>query len=577
MSEANSTGCQHSEALSLAGYARNATSGVWVPGANSPRPPFSYSDGGDVEQRLLDSVLSVGDRSVLSPELRQKISDWPSRYYFSPVRSNLLRPFEKLLDGKSVLEIGAGCGAISRYLGECGAQVLALEGSLKRAEVAAARCEGFPKVQVVADDLRYLPADPRFDVVTLIGVLEYARIFFPVDIDEDPVDAMLAVARTFLKPDGVLILAIENQLGLKYFSGFSEDHVSVKMFGIEDLYTTHGVVTFGREELADRLNRTGFSSQEWFYPFPDYKLPVSILTERGVTNQDGADLSPLVSASVIADPQSPKRFVFSLEQAWQPVMRNRLAGHLANSFLVLASPHSKRPCAIDRDVLAWHYSVERRPQFAKKLEILVRGQSLIATSRRINAGDTDDTPMALSQRLCDEEFFAGSHFHGQFVKLLNRPNWNIKTIADWTREWMSYVSVLDARFTPGVDPRCVLPGELIDAVPKNLLVKNSFGRFFDLEWVLRDGVEAGHLFYRGVVLSLLGMSSCAAPATATSVDIEHLFMAVAASCDMTFSRDDLMRFHQAERLLQFWVHGGEWIEFEELAAHCMPLRFSSGS
>lgn len=577
MSEASSTACLDSDALRREGYARDAESGVWVPGASSLRPPFSYSDGSEVERRLLDSVRSVGDRSVLSPELRLKITDWPSRYYFSPVRSNLLRPLAQHLHGKSVLEIGAGCGAISRYLGECGARVLALEGSFKRAEVAAARCEDLPQVQVVADDLQYFPADARFDVVTLIGVLEYARIFFAGATDADPVDAMLAAARTFLKPGGVLILAIENQLGLKYFSGFAEDHVSVKMFGIEDLYGEQGVTTFGREELADRLSRTGFPQQDWLYPFPDYKLPVSILTERGVGNRDGADLAPLLSASVVADPQSPKNFVFSLEQAWQPVWRNRLAGHLANSFLVLASPDANEPFTIDGDVLAWHYAVERRPQFAKKLEIRAGDHSLIATSRRIDAGGAADITIPLSQRLDDEEFCSGSLLHGQLVKLLNKPDWNVETISAWTRQWMSHVGVLDARFGPGVDLCCVLPGELLDAVPRNLVIHNGLGRFFDLEWVLGDGVEAGHLFYRGVVLSLLGMSSCASPAAGTPVDIEHLFLAVAASCKMRVSRDDFMRFHQAERQFQFWVHGGEWIEFEELAAHRMPLRNSSGS
>lgn len=576
MSEPGSTASFDSDALRRAGYARDAESGVWVPAASSQRPPFSYSDGSEVERRLLESVRSVVDRSVLSPELRLRITDWPSRYYFSPVRSNLLRPLAQYLQGKSVLEIGAGCGAISRFLGECGANVLALEGSFKRAEVAAARCDDLTQVQVVADDLQYFPADARFDVVTLIGVLEYARIFFARGANKDPVDAMLTAARAFLKPGGVLILAIENQLGLKYFSGFAEDHVSVKMFGIEDLYDEHGVTTFGREELADRLSGAGFARQEWLYPFPDYKLPVSILTERGAENRDGADLAPLLSASVVADPQSPRNFVFSLEQAWQPVWRNRLAGHLANSFLVLAWPEVTGSFNVDRDVLAWHYAVERRPRFAKQLELRARDRSLIATSRRIDGGRTVDSSIPLSQKLDDEEFHSGLLLQAQLVKLLNRPGWSVETIAAWTRQWMSHVGVRDARFAPGGDLQCVLPGELVDAVPRNLVIHNAHGRFFDLEWVLDDGVEAGHLFYRGVVLSLLGMGSCALPAAGTPVDIEHLFLAVAASCELSVSRDDFMRFHQAERQFQFWVHGGEWIDFEELAAHCMPLRNSPG-
>lgn len=76
----------------------------------------------------------------------------------------------------------------------------------------------------------------RFDVVTLIGVLEYARKYFSVEPGNDPVKATLEKARRMLKPGGVFLLAIENQLGLKYFAGRPEDHNGVPMYGIEDLY-----------------------------------------------------------------------------------------------------------------------------------------------------------------------------------------------------------------------------------------------------------------------------------------------------------------------------------------------------
>ena len=36
---------------------------------------------------------------------------------------------------------------------------------------------------------------------------------------------MLQRVRSLLKPEGKLIVAIENQLGLKYFAGAPEDHL----------------------------------------------------------------------------------------------------------------------------------------------------------------------------------------------------------------------------------------------------------------------------------------------------------------------------------------------------------------
>src|ERR1035441_1782888 len=81
--------------------------------------PIPYSDGFEVEQRLYDVVRSAGDRSSLSVELSAAICDWPSEYHLSRSRHCLLRPLA-IQPGDNVLELGCGCGAITRYLGEIG-------------------------------------------------------------------------------------------------------------------------------------------------------------------------------------------------------------------------------------------------------------------------------------------------------------------------------------------------------------------------------------------------------------------------------------------------------------------------
>jgi hypothetical protein len=98
---------------------------------------FAYSDGQAVEERLLRVLTEAADLSTMSRELITKITDWPSEYHLSPQRHNLLRHLDRL-DGARVLELGAGCGAVTRFLGERGAYVSAVEGSLIRARCVAA-------------------------------------------------------------------------------------------------------------------------------------------------------------------------------------------------------------------------------------------------------------------------------------------------------------------------------------------------------------------------------------------------------------------------------------------------------
>jgi 2-polyprenyl-3-methyl-5-hydroxy-6-metoxy-1,4-benzoquinol methylase len=236
--------------------------------------PFSYKDAGDTEKNLFEIISNSIDKSVFSQELMSRAHDWPTYYHLTSLRSNILRPFENKIKHGSTLELGAGCGAVTRFIGELGGKVTAVEGSMARARVISARCTGLPNVKVVADLIQNFNTDEKFDVVTLIGVLEYSRLYVKSD---DSVQTLLELARAYLKPDGIVVLAIENQLGLKYFCGAPEDHFGCPMFGVNNSYTENSIVTFGRKELSDRCKKAGFESIKLYVPVPDYKTPVSII------------------------------------------------------------------------------------------------------------------------------------------------------------------------------------------------------------------------------------------------------------------------------------------------------------
>src|SRR5204863_10202573 len=102
-------------------------------------------------------------------------------------------------------------------------------GSLARARVAASRCRDLDNVVVLCDNFEAVDIAQRFDLVTLIGVLEYSRLYVGGD---DPVQAMLGKARARLAPGGRLVLAIENQLGAKYLAGAPEDHLGEPWVGV---------------------------------------------------------------------------------------------------------------------------------------------------------------------------------------------------------------------------------------------------------------------------------------------------------------------------------------------------------
>src|SRR5262245_45720380 len=126
-------------------YLLDPETNVWI--KDNYKNHIPYSDGDDVENQIYEALRKCKDVSVLSEELESHIFNWPSLYFFSKKRANLLRPFASLLKGKTILEIGCGAGSISRFLGECGAVVHAIEPSFRRAAIAAERCRDLPNVK----------------------------------------------------------------------------------------------------------------------------------------------------------------------------------------------------------------------------------------------------------------------------------------------------------------------------------------------------------------------------------------------------------------------------------------------
>jgi SAM-dependent methyltransferase len=95
-----------------------------------------YRDG--AEGRLLDTVASATDRSSSSDELEWAATDWPTKYSLSRSRANILRALDIPHDAR-VLEVGCGCGPLTRYLGERCSLVDGVEPSPTRASVAQQR------------------------------------------------------------------------------------------------------------------------------------------------------------------------------------------------------------------------------------------------------------------------------------------------------------------------------------------------------------------------------------------------------------------------------------------------------
>jgi GT2 family glycosyltransferase/SAM-dependent methyltransferase/glycosyltransferase involved in cell wall biosynthesis len=488
-------------------YQYNPTLRIWT---RDTVDRFAYSDGKEQEERLYGIVKDLKDPGLFSPEISARMTNWPNRYHLSAARANILRPFHDKLKGAKALELGSGCGGITRYLGEVCARVWTVEGSAARAAIGAARCRDLDNVRIHVDNIENFETDEKFDVVTLIGVLEYARVYIKAP---DPTARLLEIARSFLKPDGVLVVAIENQLGLKYFCGAPEDHFGKVMYGINDSYDANSVVTFGREELQRRILASGFARCDLYTPFPDYKLPALVIYPEGLQSPpEDWDLTTLLAGTVHLDSQPIAKPLFSLRQAWGVLARNKLVGDLANSFL-FAAYLDPAAAGAEPGVLAAYYRPERNRDDACEIQFVHGDDQLSVRTRAIgNSAAIDASGWQQS------EYLKGGIWMDRLSAIVARPGWRLEQVTDWARPWVQALEPMAGREDWSgqyTGYKGYLPGHYYDATPSNYMVSaTGEGRFFDLEWDLSKTIPIELVLLNGLMVAVERLAYWAAPGEA---------------------------------------------------------------
>lgn len=560
------------------GYDFDSTLNIWK---REDYTNIGYNDGDFAEKRLADIIRNTSDVSIFSTELRNQCIDWQTLYHLSSQRGNVLRPFAHLLKG-DVLEIGAGCGAISRFLGENGGKILALEGSQRRAAIAASRTRDLDNVQVLAERFDKFEPKQQFDAITLIGVLEYATMFGE---GANPEMELLTQVRKLLKPGGFLFIAIENKLGLKYFAGAPEDHINVPMYGVEGRYQPGEAKTWGYSEIEKLLATTGYTHTDVLFPFPDYKLPASILTRNGSSTPE-FDAAAFAVQSVFSDPQLPPELTFSLQQSFPEIFNNNLGMDLANSFIIAASPDANT--FRDESILAWHYSTQRKKAYAKETIFSLKQSREIDISYHYFEEEQKETDNGVSYkqiRKSHDNYYHGDCLSNKFTSLLTTKNWSLDEFNMLVKQWIlaleKFISIHHEDYLPFVvSADYNLPGDFIDAVPQNIILNETGPHLFDVEWSGSKKIELGHLLFRGLVLTInqTRVQILNENSIITRIDfIKKCFYGV--GIDLTDA--ELFRYVRMEAEYQCQVTGrsiGElmdWQEYKPLSAITSKIKTAS--
>lgn len=309
-----------------------------------------YCDGA-AEDELLQIARDYAE--VEYPKIIEERRSWEILYHLSAQRENIVEwlPIDKSM---KVLEVGAGCGAITGALAKKAGSVTCVDLSKKRSMINAYRHSDCENVTIHVGNFQDiepdLPCD--YDYICLIGVLEYAQSYIGGDT---PFENFLNIIRHHLKRSGRIVIAIENRFGLKYWAGCKEDHLGTYFSGIEG-YPDGGVVrTFTRNGLERIFLNCGIEEYAFYYPYPDYKFMTTLYSDERQPKM--GELS-----NNIRNFDRDRMVLFDEKKAYDSILREGLFPLYANSYLAVIGP---KPA-----VCYVKYSNDRQREYRIRTEIL---------------------------------------------------------------------------------------------------------------------------------------------------------------------------------------------------------------
>ncbi len=453
-----------------------------------------YSDG-----VIEDQLLYIVENTPQSEYQRviEESGSWPLLYHLSPLRGNVVEWLPISKDSK-VLEIGAGCGAITSMLAEKAGQTVCVELSERRSKINACRNKDKDNLRIHLGNFKDIEPDlpGDFDMILLIGVFEYSCLYIG---SEDPYGEMLCIMLKHLKPDGQLVIAIENRLGLKYWAGCTEDHLGTFFDGIEGYPQGGSARTFSRKGLEKIFAAGKIGEYSFYYPYPDYKFMTVLYSDRRL---------PLKGELTdnIRNFDRDRMVLFNEKNAFDSIIEDGMFPDFANSYVAVIG---KAPATA-----YVKYSNDRAPEYRIRTEISGGDKPLVRKTALLPQAEPHVRRMAKTyQALCKQ--YGGSSLAinrcrlGEDGKSCEFDYLKGRTLSEWMDRCLEdgdrkgFDKLFD-RFMEYLDIGQSEAGTNYDFIFSNIIISDG-GQWnlIDYEWILEKEASPAELAFRAVYCYLL--------------------------------------------------------------------------
>lgn len=453
-----------------------------------------YSDG-QIEDEILEIVK---DHSrVEYPRIIEERNSWPILYHLSPLRGNIV-DWLPIGPEDKVLEIGSGCGAITEKLAEKAGKVTCVDLSAKRSRINAWRNQDRDNIEIYVGNFNDIEPvlEQDYDFACMIGVFEYGKSYIPT---QTPYEDFLKIMQKHVKKEGLLVIAIENKFGLKYWAGCQEDHIGAYFGGLEGYPEGGSARTFTRTGLERIFKRCGVKDYHFYYPYPDYKLPTVIYSDRRLPFR--GELT-----DNIRNFDRDRMVLFNEKYVYDGIITDEMFDIFSNSYMVVIG---NRP-----EIDYVKYSNDRAAEYAIKTEIIEDADG--KRVRKVPVGESAGNHvrrMAEAYKLLEERY-AGSGLkinpcilkeNGAYAEFPFEKGMTLEKLLDdcleqndmegFYRLFDQYYSLISYG-----EGKAVSDYDLIFA---NILVDGEDWTLIDYEWTVEKVVSSKEIAFRAVYCYVL--------------------------------------------------------------------------
>ena len=324
---------------------------------------YACKDGHAVSEneKKLEEIVSGSVESEYNQKIAQE-KNWAVLFSLSHIRWNAVEwlPIRKT---DQVLEIGAGTGALTGILAEKAGSVTCMEENPENCKINAIRNQNRDGIEIYTGAYGEIAPhlEKKYDWIFLVGAFETAGSIMP---GVNPHRDLLKSAKELLAPGGRMVVTSQNRLGLRYFAGCREDYTGEYFSGVEGYTEDSPGKTFSRPELEKTIRAAGLTYMKFYYPYPDYRLPMTIYSDEHL---------PKVGElwDNLRNFDQERYLMFDEAKAFDQIIEDGLFSVFSNSFLVVVQKEAEEQ--EEKRTIFSKYSNERSGRFAIRTDIQMDG------------------------------------------------------------------------------------------------------------------------------------------------------------------------------------------------------------